>query len=100
MVFEDDAGLAGNFSQRLGEAAMAGMPNFDIMLLGCSVPTLKNGWPGMCIHAYVISIYGALMMSQANSPIQITPDAVMDGARHLVSGCPICPNRGMAMQPL
>ena len=36
----------------------------------------------MCIHAYVVSIYGALFMAQAQTPIHITPDAVMDGARH------------------
>ena len=41
-----------------------------------------NGWPGMCIHAYIVSIYGALMMSQANTPIAITPDAVIFLGKH------------------
>lgn len=98
MVFEDDAGLSNNFSGRLAEMASGGMPPFDIIFTGwchgtkeskmtpakdqTSVPELLNGWPGMCIHAYIVSIYGALMMSQANTPIAITPDAVIFLGKH------------------
>ncbi|CAL1127324.1 unnamed protein product [Cladocopium goreaui] len=97
MIFEDDAGLADNFSARVAEMASGGMPPFDIVLMGwCwsakskitppddmkSTPELRIGWPGMCIHAYIMSIHGALMFAQANTPIRITPDAVMDGSHH------------------
>jgi len=98
MVFEDDAALSENFSQRIVEMTSGGLPPFDITLMGwcagskeskkkpatdqSSVPQMKNGWPGMCIHAYIISIYGALMMAQGNTPIDITPDAVLDGVHH------------------
>lgn len=36
----------------------------------------------MCIHASVVSIYGAWMNLQVNTPIYMTPDALLDGVHH------------------
>jgi len=33
-----------------------------------------QGWPGRCAHAYVASIYGAVSMAQANTPISLGRD--------------------------
>jgi len=96
LIFEDDAALADNFGSKMQAITLGGLPAFDIILLGwcggrpknkppedqVSIPQLKNGWPGMCIHASVVSIYGAWMNLRVNTPIYMTPDALLDGVHH------------------
>lgn len=96
LIFEDDAALADNFGSKMQAITSGGLPAFDIILLGwcggrsknkppedqVTIPILKNGWPGMCIHASVVSIYGAWMNLQVNTPIYMTPDALLDGVHH------------------
>ncbi|CAK9107308.1 unnamed protein product [Durusdinium trenchii] len=92
MIFEDHAKLAKNFSARLAEVARDSFPGFDVIQLGrcerpnsrttppadqSSVPILSSGWPGKCLHAYVASIHGAVLLSQANRPLTVPPEALL-----------------------
>ena len=92
-IFEDDVTLAENFTTRI-EAAMDSIPPFDVILWGfcpggykprhgpkdqSSVPILRYGWPGSCVHAYTVSLSGALVLTQANTPVRVPPDGAMDG---------------------
>eukprot|EP00439_Symbiodinium_sp_Y106_P023234 s47_g2.t2 len=92
-IFEDDVTLAENFTSRI-ESAIDSIPPFDVILWGfcpggakprhgpkdqSSVPILRYGWPGSCVHAYTVSLQGALMLTQANTPVQTPPDGAMDG---------------------
>ncbi|CAK9107306.1 unnamed protein product [Durusdinium trenchii] len=67
-------------------------PGFDVIQLGrcerpnsrttppadqSSVPILSSGWPGKCLHAYVASIHGAVLLSQANRPLTVPPEALL-----------------------
>lgn len=95
MVLEDHAKLAENFTWRLREVARDSFPGFDVIQLGrceakgtgkdappkdqSTVPTLFQGWPGRCAHAYVASIYGAVSMAQANTPISLGRDVLLSG---------------------
>ena len=84
-IFEDDVTLAENFTARI-EATIDSIPPFDVILWGfcpggskprhgpkdqSSVPILRYGWPGSCVHAYTVSLSGALVMTQANTPVQV-----------------------------
>ncbi|CAJ1386170.1 unnamed protein product [Effrenium voratum] len=95
-IFEDDVTLAANFSTRLA-ALKDSIPPFDVILLGycpggskprrgpkdqSSIPTLKYGWPGACVHAYVVSLQGAKALTLANTPVKVPPDGAMDGMHH------------------
>ena len=92
-IFEDDVTLAENFTTRI-EAAIDSIPPFDVILWGfcpggykprhapkdqSSVPILSYGWPGSCVHAYTVSLSGALVLTQANTPVVVAPDGAMDG---------------------
>jgi len=92
-IFEDDVTLADNFTTRI-ESAIDSIPPFDVILWGfcpggykprhgpkdqSSVPILRYGWPGSCVHAYTVSLSGALVLTQANTPAVVPPDGAMDG---------------------
>ncbi|CAE7032426.1 unnamed protein product [Symbiodinium sp. CCMP2456] len=92
-IFEDDATLAANFTTRI-ESVIDSIPPFDVILWGhcpgggkprhgpkdqSSVPILRYGWPGSCMHAYTVSLQGALMLTQANMPVHTPADGAMDG---------------------
>ncbi|CAL1127321.1 unnamed protein product [Cladocopium goreaui] len=95
MILEDHAKLAENFTSRLREVARDSFPGFDVIQLGrceakgtgkdappkdqSTVPTLFQGWPGRCAHAYVASIYGAVSMAQAHTPISLGRDVLLSG---------------------
>lgn len=95
MILEDHAKLAENFTSRLREVARDSFPGFDVIQLGrceakgtgkdappkdqSTVPTLFQGWPGRCANAYVASIYGAVSMAQANTPISLGRDVLLSG---------------------
>ncbi|CAE7332520.1 unnamed protein product [Symbiodinium natans] len=91
-IFEDDVSLARNFSRRL-EAVSASLPPFDTLQLGycksgkkvgvgpkdqTSLPILKYGWPGACLHAAVISLQGAALLAEVNTPLRTHADGAMD----------------------
>eukprot|EP00913_Durusdinium_trenchii_P009689 g9105.t1 len=90
-IFEDDVGLAHNFSGRVA-ATVDSLPPFDVILWGfcpggskprhesadtTSIPKVMYGWPGSCVHAYT----GAHLLTSVNSPVRYPPDGAMDG-RH------------------
>eukprot|EP00434_Breviolum_minutum_P021127 symbB.v1.2.018640.t1/scaffold1496.1/size115469/4 len=94
-IFEDDVGLATNFSERVA-ATTDSLPPFDVILWGfcpggtkprheskdlTSIPKVKYGWPGSCVHAYTVSLQGAYLLTSANTPVRYPPDGAMDG-RH------------------
>jgi hypothetical protein len=87
-VFEDDASLAANFSQRFRESC-SNLPPFDEVQLGycpgggkvktapkdtTSTPIVKYGWPGSCCHAYVVSMQGAYFFASVATNIGIPAD--------------------------
>eukprot|EP00931_Biecheleriopsis_adriatica_P101939 TRINITY_DN76987_c0_g1_i1.p1 TRINITY_DN76987_c0_g1~~TRINITY_DN76987_c0_g1_i1.p1 ORF type:complete len:327 (+),score=43.53 TRINITY_DN76987_c0_g1_i1:126-1106(+) len=90
-IFEDDVCLADGFRRRFYQATR-NLPPFDILLIGycgggaksgvprdmTSVPLVRYGWPGMCMHAYVISLQGAFFLRQTNSPIRHNADGNLD----------------------
>ncbi|CAE7284344.1 unnamed protein product [Symbiodinium sp. CCMP2592] len=91
-IFEDDVSLARNFSRRL-EAVSNSLPAFDTLQLGyckrgkkvstgpddqMSLPTLKYGWPGACLHAAIISFQGAALLAEVNTPLRTHADGAMD----------------------
>mmetsp|Transcript_58105 Transcript_58105/g.136216 ORF Transcript_58105/g.136216 Transcript_58105/m.136216 type:complete len:337 (+) Transcript_58105:50-1060(+) len=93
-IFEDDVTLADNFAKRLQALVDSdSIPPFDTLQLGyCpggskmrhpprdqTSVRLRYGWPGSCVHAYVVSLQGALMLTQANTPVAVPPDGAMDG---------------------
>eukprot|EP00434_Breviolum_minutum_P006022 symbB.v1.2.005308.t1/scaffold283.1/size308953/9 len=94
-IFEDDVGLATNFSERVAAVADS-IPPFDVILWGyCpggmkprhesedySIPKVKFGWPGACVHAYTVSLSGAYALTRGNTPIHTPPDGAMDGFHH------------------
>ena len=45
----------------------------------------KAGWPGKCAHAYIASIYGAVSMAQANTPVSLARE---DHRKRLTFCCP------------
>ncbi|CAK9013016.1 unnamed protein product [Durusdinium trenchii] len=94
-IFEDDVGLAHNFSGRVA-ATVDSLPPFDVILWGfcpggskprhesadtTSIPKVMYGWPGSCVHAYTVSLQGAHLLTSVNSPVRYPPDGAMDG-RH------------------
>eukprot|EP00435_Cladocopium_sp_Y103_P011917 s3941_g3.t1 len=95
-IFEDDVGLATNFSERVAAVADS-LPPFDVVLWGfcpggakprhespdkTSIPKVKYGWPGSCVHAYTVSLQGAYVLTAANTPVITPPDGAMDGMHH------------------
>eukprot|EP00439_Symbiodinium_sp_Y106_P031554 s1695_g3.t2 len=43
-----------------------------------SLPTLKYGWPGACLHAAIISFQGAALLAEVNTPLRTHADGAMD----------------------
>lgn len=95
-IFEDDVGLATNFSERVAAVTDSLLP-FDVVLWGfcpggakprhespdkASIPKVKYGWPGSCVHAYTVSLQGAYVLTAANTPVITPPDGAMDGMHH------------------
>lgn len=89
-IFEDDFSLADNFFERFRKATVD-LPPFDTLQLGhClsgakpgppgdqkSIPKIKYGWPGACLHATVVSMQGAYLLKAANTPVHVPADGAM-----------------------
>ncbi|CAK9022718.1 unnamed protein product [Durusdinium trenchii] len=96
-IFEDNVTLADDFVSRVTAITVTeSIPPFDVILWGwCpgkessnlgdksgkpQLPQLTYGQPGPCLFAYTVSLQGALLLSQANTPIKFKADEALNGA--------------------
>ncbi|CAE7307300.1 unnamed protein product [Symbiodinium sp. KB8] len=70
--FLTDAELARETGKKKIESVIDSIPPLDVILWGYC--------PGSCLHAYTVSLQGALMLTQANMPVHTPADGAMDGS--------------------